>query len=64
MRDYLAYGTEQVWVLYPEAGEVHVYYRDEPKVIKAYSDDDILTGGTLLPNFQVQVSAFFKLPTD
>lgn len=63
VRDYLAAGTEQAWILYPSAEELHVYQRDDPKSIRAYSGDDILEAETLFPGLKLAVKAIFVIPT-
>lgn len=63
VRDYLAAGTEQAWILYPSAEELHVYQRDDPKSIRVYSGDDILEAETLFPGLKLAVKAIFVIPT-
>ena len=63
IRDYLRYGTEQVWVLYPGPVELHQYIQGE-KGSRIYFEDDILDGGTLLPGFSVRIADFFVLPEE
>lgn len=62
VRDYLAAGTEQVWVLYPLVEELHVYKRDDPKSIQVYSGDDILEADTLFHGLKMAVKQFFVIP--
>ncbi|MBI5666455.1 MAG: Uma2 family endonuclease [Chloroflexi bacterium] len=61
IRDYFAYGTEQVWVLYPMQRELHQHIRGE-KVARHYTEDDILTAETLLPGLSLRVGDLFALP--
>jgi Uma2 family endonuclease len=63
IQTYLKYGTEQVWVLYPNWGEVHVYTSADPKTIRIYSGDDVLTAEALFPGLEIVVSKFFELPS-
>lgn len=63
IRDYLRYGTQQVWVLYPGPVELHQYIQGE-KGSRIYFEADILDGGTLLPGFSVRVGDFFVLPEE
>lgn len=58
LHDYLTYGAQQVWVVYPETRQVIVHTPDGNAV--TYNADDTLTGGTLLPNFAVKVSEIFE----
>ena len=61
VRRYLAFGTEQVWVVYPEPGELHQYRHDDPAVV-TYQRGDTLDAGALLPGFTLPLDAVFKLP--
>jgi len=62
-RTYLAKGTLQVWVVYPETSEVHQFRKDEkPLVIRVYQGDDVIDAGELFPDIELVTSAFFKLP--
>ncbi len=61
VRDYLAAGTEQVWVVYPSAEELHMYRRDDPKSIRVYAGDDLLEAETLFPGFKQAVKAIFVI---
>lgn len=62
IRDYFRFGTEQAWVIYPNQREVHVYFRDDPKNIRVYSGEEILTAESLFPGLKIKVSDFFVLP--
>lgn len=58
-RTYLAKGTQQVWIIYPETSEVHQFLRDEqPSIIRVYQGDD----NALFPEIELVTSTFFKLP--
>ena len=61
VRRYLAFGTEQVWVVYPEPGEIHQYQRDDPRVL-TWQRGDTLEAGALLPGFTLPVDAVFRMP--
>lgn len=52
--DYLRFGTRQVWVFYPEAQQVIVHLPDGST--RAYGKEDTLTGGDLLPGFELKVA--------
>lgn len=58
---YLKYGTEQAWVLFPVQGELHQYVRGEG-TIHVLKDSDTLTGGPLLPGLSLFVGDLFELP--
>jgi Uma2 family endonuclease len=60
--DYLRNGVSLVWVVDPELRNVTVYTPDKgPRV---YKENEILTGGNVLPGFKCKVADFFKLPGD
>ncbi|MBL8147215.1 MAG: Uma2 family endonuclease [Anaerolineae bacterium] len=61
VRRYLAFGTEQVWVVYPDAGEVHQYLREDASV-RTWQPGETLDAGALLPGFALPLDAVFKLP--
>ncbi len=54
---YLNAGTPLVWIVYPSDQSVVVHYPDGTS--KTIADTQILDGGDILPDFSVQVSAFF-----
>jgi Uma2 family endonuclease len=61
IRDYFAYGTEQVWVLYPNPRELHHHIRGE-KGNHVYTEDDTISGGTLLPGLTIAIKDLFVEP--
>lgn len=63
IHDYFAAGTEQVWVVYPEAKELHQYRHEAPKTILVHTHEDELTPGDLLPDLRFAISACFELPS-
>ncbi len=62
VRDYLEAGSDQVWVVYPSVKEVHLYRRDEPKLIRVYGEDDQIEVESLFPGLKLPVRAFFEMP--
>lgn len=57
VRDYLAAGAREVWVLYPKTKHVHIFCRTgEWRVL---SETQIVESPELLPGFSVKVSEFF-----
>lgn len=60
VRDYLAAGTEEVWVAYVGLGEIHRYRRDDPRTIQAFIGDDVIDGGTLFPGLRLITSDLFR----
>ncbi|MBL8156139.1 MAG: Uma2 family endonuclease [Anaerolineae bacterium] len=56
VNQYLQYGVQVVWVVYPGTRAVMVHRRDR---IQRLTEDDVLEGDEVLPGFQVRVSAIF-----
>lgn len=54
VKDYLTYGTRQVWVIYPDVQQVIVHHPDGET--KTYGIQDSIEGGDLLPAFSVKVA--------
>lgn len=59
LNDYLQYGTQQVWVVYPKTKQVEIYLPDGTS--QTYNANDTLKGGALLPNFSVKVADIFDV---
>ena len=62
VRDYLRFGSEQVWVIYPEQGEIHQYHRDDTKIIHVYTGDDVIDTASLFPGLELKARALYELP--
>jgi Uma2 family endonuclease len=63
IRDYFAYGTEQVWVLYPNQIELHQHIQGE-KGSHVYTEGDTIDGGSLLPGLTIAVKDLFTIPEE
>lgn len=60
---YLDAGTAQVWVLYPERGQVYVYARAEGKTTVAlFEGADRLPSEALFPGLEIAAESLFALP--
>ncbi len=57
VRDYLDAGTRLVWVVNPGTCSVTVYFPDGQ--VRLLGADDVLTGGTVLPDLRIPVSDLF-----
>ncbi|MFO0866847.1 MAG: Uma2 family endonuclease [Gemmataceae bacterium] len=57
-REYFAAGVESVWVLYPNAKEVHVFR--SPTEVRIIDLSGILDGGEVLPGFQLPLARLFE----
>lgn len=55
VEDYLRYGTRQVWVIYPTVRQIVVHFADGTS--QTYGMGDALTGGDVLPGFELPVAA-------
>ena len=53
---YLANGTRMVWLIYPEKRIVEVLTPDDRQLL---NDENILSGGDVLPNFSLPVREIF-----
>lgn len=51
-------GAREVWLLFP--GRKQVYRLKAPLEIEILNENDLLTGGELLPKFQVRVGELFE----
>ncbi len=59
--DYLAAGTEEVWVVYPRQKSLHRYTRQTPDNIRVYHQNDTLEPDTLFPELQIKIADFFAI---
>jgi Uma2 family endonuclease len=57
VQEWLDFGVNLVWVVYPKTRRVHVYTHGNPIVV--LNEQDTLTGGDVLPGFSAPVSAIF-----
>ncbi|MEN3001342.1 MAG: Uma2 family endonuclease [Armatimonadota bacterium] len=56
--EYFESGSREVWLLFPERKQVYRY--TAPLEIEVLRENDILTGGELLPDFKVRVGELFE----
>lgn len=59
IRQLLAAGTTLVWIVYPSTRTVEVHGRSGATTLE---DDDVLSGGDVLPGFEVPVREIFPGP--
>jgi Uma2 family endonuclease len=55
---YLQNGSRLVWLIYPDSKFVEVYFVDGTSAV--FKEGQILSGGDILPNFEVAVSKLFN----
>jgi Uma2 family endonuclease len=60
--EYFAAGVRRVWVVYPEAEQVHDYA--SPTSVTILARADRLDGGEVLPGFGVDLAAYFGEPDE
>ncbi len=59
IRQLFAAGTALVWIVYPETRTVEVHTASGATTLE---DDDILSGGAVLPGFEIPVREIFPSP--
>ena len=57
LEDYFTAGVELVWYIDPDVRTVEVFTAVDQK--QTLREDDMLTGGTVLPGFQVNIKELF-----
>lgn len=55
---YLENGSQIVWIILPEKRQIEVYTADGD--LQILTEDDVLTGGELVPNFALAVTDLFN----
>ena len=60
LRSYFIYGTEQVWVVYPQAQTVYQYFAIDK--VSIHTVDKTFTAETLFPGLTLTVANFFTVP--
>ncbi len=56
--EYFESGSQEVWLLFPERKQVYRYRA--PLEVEILNEDDLLTGGALVPQFEVRVGDLFE----
>ncbi|MCS7273476.1 MAG: Uma2 family endonuclease [Fimbriimonadales bacterium] len=56
--EYFESGAQQVWLLFPDRKQVYRY--TAPLEVEVLRENDMLTGGELLPEFKVRVGELFE----
>ena len=60
VEDYLAHGTQLVWVVYPQQKLVVAHYPNGTARTLHHSNSDSLTGESTLPNFSCPLTDIFN----
>ena len=60
LEEYFRVGVRQVWVVYPRQMKVYAYA--SPNELRVLGQDDELTGGNMLPGFQLALRRLFEQP--
>lgn len=58
LNEYLEYGVKQVWQVFPENQQIVVNFPDG--TAKTYGIGDTISGGDLLPGFELDVKTIFE----
>ncbi|MCS6920054.1 MAG: Uma2 family endonuclease [Fimbriimonadales bacterium] len=56
--EYFESGAREVWLLFPERKQVHRY--TAPLELEVLNENDTLTGGAILPQFEARVGELFE----
>lgn len=56
---YLDYGTELIWIIYPQSKRIDVYRQSDKTHTETLSIDDKLSGETVLSGFELSVKDIF-----
>ena len=59
VRDYLEFGSEEVWVVYVVGREIYQYRRDDPKNVRIYRNEEAIVSEKLSPGLEIPVSQLF-----
>ena len=58
-REYLQAGVQLVWIVYPVAGEIHVFDARNPSVVARLQVSDVLKAEPLVPGFELPLATLF-----
>ncbi len=61
--DYLCYGTEEIWVIYPAKHDLHRYRRGEGAP-EYYAENQTVQAETLFPGLAIKVADLFHIETE
>jgi Uma2 family endonuclease len=61
VHDYLKFGSEQVWLLYPDQKEVYQYIKGED-IVHIYRVGDAFEAPALFPGLKIVIAELFTLP--
>jgi Uma2 family endonuclease len=64
VRDYLEFGSEEVWVIQAIAQEVHRYLKGDSNIVHVYHYNDIIIAEGLFPGLEIPVNQLFEPDTD
>jgi Uma2 family endonuclease len=58
-REYFQAGVQLVWIVYPVAGEIHVFDARNPSVVARLQMGDVLKAEPLVPGFELPLATLF-----
>ncbi len=59
VREYLQAGVQLVWIIYPTAGEIHVFDARNLSVLTRLQIGDVLRAESLVPGFELPLATLF-----
>lgn len=62
--DYMRFGTEQAWAIYPIQRQIYVYHQNKPEQAQLYYANDVLEAPLLFPGLQIKVASLFVIDED
>ena len=63
VQTYLSKGSEEVWVVFPEASTVNQYHRSQPDNVRRYSGSAQINTSTLFAGLDLTTDQIFELPS-
>lgn len=64
VHDYLNYGSEQVWVLYPGVRVLYQHFNSSPGSPRRYSDQELIDASALFPGLSLPLAELLRLPDE
>jgi len=62
VQTYLSKGTEEVWVVFPEARTINQHYHSQVETVRRYSESTQIDTSALFPGLELTTDQIFQLP--
>lgn len=62
LEEYFAAGAREVWHIYPDSRELHLFTAAD--TVHVYQETDVLCGTPLLPGFRLSLAEYFAEPAE